>query len=93
MMLIMAKETEDKDLDLDTVSKGVAYLFDRPKYGKYFMADVEVDGVKKTVGTTGINFEMQPRVGGLVYMIESVFVYETYRRNGIFRRLYNHVIS
>lgn len=37
-MIAMAKETEDKDLDPETVNKGAASCIANPKYAKYLIA-------------------------------------------------------
>ena len=47
----MAKETENLELDPDTVHKGVSAVFDSPEKGKYFVAEAngEVVGCLLTV--------------------------------------------
>lgn len=39
-MLKMAKDTENKDLDPETVLRGVSGIFHKPKYGRYLVAVV-----------------------------------------------------
>ena len=72
----LAFETEGKKLDQATIEGGVQSLLKTPKMGQYYLAEVEVDdeanaGQKKwkAAGTTMITFEMQPRIGGIIYMI------------------------
>ena len=95
----LAFETEGKKLDMDTVQGGVKSLLSKPKMGQYYLAEVEVKdsetGEAKwmPVGTTMITFEMQPRLGGLIYMIQSVYVDKDYRKMGIFRSLYQTIID
>ena len=44
-------------------------------------------------GSTMITFEMQPQLGGLVHMIQNVYVVKEYRKRGIFRSLYNYAVE
>mmetsp|Transcript_5620 Transcript_5620/g.4006 ORF Transcript_5620/g.4006 Transcript_5620/m.4006 type:complete len:88 (+) Transcript_5620:227-490(+) len=38
-----------------------------------------------------VTFEMYPPLGGLIHWIQSVYVMPEFRKNGAFRKLYNHV--
>ena len=84
---------------MPTVEGGVQSLLGRPKFGQYFLAEVEVKDTETgetkwtPVGTTMITFEMQPRIGGLIYMIQSVYVDKEYRKIGVFRSLYQNIID
>ena len=95
----LAFETEGKELEIERVRGGVQSLLAKPKMGQYFIAEVEAkdeatgEVVWKPVGTTMITFEMQPRLGGLLYMIQSVYVDKEYRKKGVFRSLYETVIQ
>ena len=40
-----------------------------------------------------VSFEMQPRLGGLIHMIQSVYVDAEYRGKGVFRSLYTKVVE
>ena len=40
-----------------------------------------------------VHFEMSVEVGGLIHWINSVYVHPDHRRKGVFRRLYDHIIS
>ena len=90
----MALETEDKKLDFELVRNGCLSLIKKPKFGQFYMADIVAeDGSRQPVGTTMVSFEMQPRLGGLIHMIQSVFVVKEYRKKGVFRALYTTVIE
>ena len=86
----MAKETEGKDLNPELVRPGVRNCILNAAYGKYCVAET-TDG--KVVGGLLITFEMSPRLGGMIYWIQSVYVLPDYRGNGAFRALYDFVVA
>ena len=86
--LKLAFDTEDKTLDKDLVTLGVTNLIKAPKLGTYYLAEVKQGETWKHIGTTMVSFEMQPRLGGLIHMIQSVYVDAEYRGKGVFRKLY-----
>ena len=40
-----------------------------------------------------LTFEMSPRIGGLIYWIQSVYTLPEHRKKGAFKALYNHAVS
>ena len=86
----MAKETEDKDLNPDVVREGVRNCIINPAYGRYCCAENEEGRV---VGGLLITFEMSPRLGGMIYWIQSAYVLPEYRGKGVFRALYDFVVA
>ena len=64
-------------------------MIDKPKFGVYYMA--EIDNIP--VGMTMVHFETQPRVGGFIHQINSVYVHPDHRKKGVFRALYNHIVE
>ena len=94
MNVTMAKETENKDLDLESVIIATKRQIAQPKLGIYFLAETKGEnGETITVGTTAVTLEMQPRIGGVIQMIQSVYVEKEWRKKGVFRALYNNVIE
>jgi GNAT superfamily N-acetyltransferase len=85
--LLMAKETEDIDLDWDTVSKGVKAVFDNPGLGQYFIAESE----GKIVASLMTTFEWSDWRNKMVWWLQSVYILPDYRRMGIFRKMYEHI--
>jgi GNAT superfamily N-acetyltransferase len=85
--LLMAKETEDIDLDWDTVSKGVKAVFDNPGLGQYFIAESE----GKIVASLMTTFEWSDWRNKMVWWLQSVYILPDYRRMGIFRKMYGHI--
>ena len=84
----MARETEGGlQLDPPTVRKGVAAVFADPPKGRYWMA--EIDG--KVAGGLLTIPEWSDWRNGTVLWIHSVFVLPEFRRQGVFRALYQHL--
>lgn len=85
----MAWDTEKRRLPEATITAGVARALAAPQLCRYYVA--EVDGL--VVGQTMVTFEVTDWEDGLVHWIQSVFVEPEFRGLGIFKRLYQHVVS
>jgi ribosomal protein S18 acetylase RimI-like enzyme len=84
----MALETEDKRLDAKTLSLGVKGLIENPNRGKYLLACTEVGRV---IGQLMHTFEWSDWRNGDVWWIQSVYIEPDFRRQGVFKALYNAV--
>jgi len=80
----MAMESEGLALDSDTVTKGVAAVFDDPAKGRYYVA--EADG--RIVGSLLTVAEWSDWRNATVLWIHSVYIVPEARRRGVFRQLY-----
>ena len=87
--LLLAKESERKDLSLDTVSLGVKAVLTDPSKGFYLLAEEE--GI--VVGQLMITFEWSDWRNSPIWWMQSVYVVPTHRRKGIFSQMYRHVLS
>src|SRR5437763_4713369 len=85
--LAMARETEDVDLDREVCRRGVEAVFDEPSHGRYFVA--EVDG--RVAASLLITYEWSDWRNGNVWWIQSVYVRATFRRRGVYARMYEFV--
>ncbi|HUG99327.1 MAG TPA: GNAT family N-acetyltransferase [Gammaproteobacteria bacterium] len=83
----LAAETEDKELDWDTVAGGVRKVLGDPGKGRYFIA--ESGG--RIVGMTMITYEWSDWRDGWIWWIQSVYVHPDFRGAGVFARLYRHI--
>jgi GNAT superfamily N-acetyltransferase len=83
----MAWETEHRQLDPQTVAAGVASALEDSNKGIYYVA--EANG--KPVGQMFITYEWSDWRNGNFWWIQSVYVLETFRSQGIFRALFEHV--
>ncbi|MFT6177838.1 MAG: ribosomal protein S18 acetylase RimI-like enzyme [Akkermansiaceae bacterium] len=82
--LEMARETEGKELDGETLKRGVEGIFAKPERGFYFVAELEGE----LVGSLMVTKEWSDWRNGDFWWIQSVYVEPEFRRQGIFRALY-----
>lgn len=83
----MAWETERRRLNPARVKRGVARLLNNPAKGVYFVA--EENGT--VVGQLLITYEWSDWRDGNFWWIQSVYVREDFRGQGVFRALFAHV--
>ncbi|MFY0651602.1 MAG: GNAT family N-acetyltransferase [Cyclobacteriaceae bacterium] len=83
----LAKETEDIDLDKETVQKGVDQVFSDESKGQYFVAELEGE----VVGSLLTTYEWSDWRNGTTLWIQSVFVHKKHRWHGVYKKLYHHV--
>lgn len=83
----MAAETEGIELDKQIVNKGVQQVFNDPAKGKYYLG-LNDDEVVASMLTTP---EWSDWRNGKVLWLQSVYVLPEYRKQGIFRLMYNHI--
>ena len=82
----LANETENIHLNLDTIISGVSNALDREDC-HYFVAEIN----KMVVGQTLITYEWSDWRNGLIWWMQSVFVSSNFRKQGVFRALFNHI--
>jgi len=83
----MARETEELELDRETLTRGVHAVFADPSLGRYFVAEDE----GAVVASLMITYEWSDWRAGTVWWIQSVYVVPAHRRRGIYAGLYTHV--
>jgi len=83
----MARETEDKALSTEVVTRGVESLINNPQYGFYVLA--EADGA--VVGALMVTFEWSDWRDAVFWWVQSVYVRPEHRRRGVYRKLYEHL--
>ena len=89
MNIRMALETEQRALDPAIVSAGVRAVLEDSSRGLYFIA--EKNG--QVAGQTMVTFEWSDWRNGWIWWIQSVYVKEEFRRQGIFSTLYQHIVQ
>jgi GNAT superfamily N-acetyltransferase len=87
----MAWETERRRVKPETVGSGVRNLLKDSSKGRYFVAEVERKGKKAIAGQLLITYEWSDWRNGNFWWIQSVYVPEDLRGQGIFRALFEHV--
>ncbi|MBF0289830.1 MAG: GNAT family N-acetyltransferase [SAR324 cluster bacterium] len=83
----MAKETENKILDISVVSAGVDNLMKNPEYGFYLVAEQH----GQVTGCLMITTEWSDWRNGIFWWIQSVYISPEYRRRGVFSQMYTHI--
>ncbi|MBP5975607.1 GNAT family N-acetyltransferase [Brasilonema sp. CT11] len=83
----MARETEDKDLSIDILTAGVQTLLKNPILGFYVVAENK----DKVTGSLMVTTEWSDWRNGIFWWIQSVYVHPDFRRQGIYRQLYEFV--
>jgi GNAT superfamily N-acetyltransferase len=86
---LMAKETENLELDRERLQQGTAALIADSSKGVYYLA--EVNGT--IVGQLMITYEWSDWRNATFWWIQSVYVLPEYRKQGIYRTLYQFVES
>ncbi|HUG92661.1 MAG TPA: GNAT family N-acetyltransferase, partial [Planctomycetaceae bacterium] len=84
----LAEESEETSLDPETVREGVAALLADPAKGRYFVACAG----GRIVGQLMHTWEWSDWRNGQIWWLQSVYVHPDYRRRGVFRRLFEHVL-
>lgn len=83
----MAFETEGKELIPEVIGAGVRRLIETPSLGFYLV--VEREG--RVIAGLLITNEWSDWRNGLFWWIQSVYVEKDFRRQGVYRRMYEHV--
>ena len=85
----MALETEGKQLNVDTLRRGVRAVIEDSSKGYYLIA--EVDGT--AIGGLLITYEWSDWRSMTFLWIQSVYVDADWRRRGVYRAMHNHVVE
>ena len=85
----LAAETEGEILDSKIIGAGVAALLVDKSKGRYWVALINGE----IAGQIMITYEWSDWRNGNLWWIESVYVPERYRRQGVFSALYKHLQS
>ena len=85
----LAVETEDHGLDPDLIGPGVAELLNDVTKGRYWLAEND----NQVIGQIGVTYEWSDWRNGMLWWIQSVYISQEKRRQGVFSTLYRHVES
>ena len=85
----LALESENLELDLDRLRQGVEAALADPAKGFYTVA--ESGGA--VIGQMMVTFEWSDWRNGTFWWVQSVYVRPDHRRQGVYRRLYRHVLE
>lgn len=84
---LMATETESKTLDVPTLTAGVKTLINNDQLGFYLLAQSN----NSTIASLMVTSEWSDWRNGLFWWIQSVYVMPQWRKQSVYRRLYEHV--
>lgn len=85
----LARETENLELDSHTVALGVEHLIRHPELGQYWIAEND----RGILGQCMITTEWSDWRNAPMWWFQSVYVWPSARRQGVFRQLHRHVAT
>lgn len=85
--LRIARETEERELDRQTVARGVETLLREPARGRFWIAMVG----DRPAGQIMVTYEWSDWPAADFWWIQSVYVHPDFRRRGVYRALHQHV--
>ncbi len=88
--ILMARETEDLELDPATVDRGVRAVFDDPAKGSYWVAE-PASRPGTVIASLLTTSEWSDWRAATVLWIQSVYVLPEERGRGVYRALYEHL--
>ncbi len=83
----MAWETEQKELKLPIVTRGVEAVLEQPEHGFYVVAEKH----GHVIGSLLVTYEWSDWRCARFWWIQSVYVAPEFRAQGVFRRLYTYL--
>ncbi len=89
----MALETEGRRLDRTRLRDGTLALLANPERGTFVVAEVLEAGHQRIVGQLMITFEWSDWRNGLFWWVQSVYVDPTWRRQGVYRTMHDHILA
>ena len=91
----MALETEGRAIDAEVIRKGITAVFDDPLKGFYIVAvgGSDDDSAGEVVGSLLITYEWSDWSNANHWWIQSVYVDAAWRRKGVYRTMYEHILA
>ena len=91
----MALETENRTLDPSVSTPGITAIFDDPLKGFYIVAVSSSDegSAGEVVGSLLITYEWSDWSNANHWWIQSVYVDAAWRRRGVYRTMYDHILA
>ena len=89
----LARETENKELEPDVVTRGVSAVLEDPARGRYLVAEVPGETASRVVGALLLTREWSDWRDAWFWWIQSVYVRDEARRHGVYRALHDRVVE
>jgi ribosomal protein S18 acetylase RimI-like enzyme len=87
---LLAVETEETQLDQQKIDAGVQAILQDENKGRYFVAVNETGDI---VGQLMHTLEWSDWRNGQIWWLQSVYVHADYRRQGVFRQLFDRLAN
>jgi ribosomal protein S18 acetylase RimI-like enzyme len=85
----LALESENITLDRHILEAGMTALLDDPAKGLYYVAEDSGE----VVGCHMVTYEWSDWRNGMVLWLQSVYVRESHRNKGVFRKMYDNLVA
>jgi ribosomal protein S18 acetylase RimI-like enzyme len=85
----MAQETEGRRLDRQRLREGTLAVLDAPERGFFIVAEILDREHHRLVGQLMVTFEWSDWRNGLFWWVQSVYVDPAWRRQGVYRTMYD----
>lgn len=89
----MAMETEGRRLDHDRLRCGVSAVLELPERGFYVVGEQHEIASRPVIGQLLVTYEWSDWRNATFWWIQSVYVHPTRRRQGVYRRMHQHVVT
>ena len=89
----MALETEGRRLDLDRLYLGTIALIETPARGFFIVAEQDQGDSRQLLGQLMVTYEWSDWRNGAFWWIQSVYVDPAWRRQNVFRRMHETVVT
>lgn len=87
--ILMARETEAKELSPAIVTAGVTAVFADPQRGFYLVAEID----QSIVGSLLVTYEWSDWRNVNQWYLQSVFVRAEFRSRGVFKQMFSRVVE
>lgn len=91
--MAMAQETEGRCLDRDRLRKGTLAVLDAPERGFFIVAEVHDRDRSRLAGQLMVTFEWSDWRNGVFWWVQSVYVDQAWRRQGIYRAMHAAIVA
>ncbi len=89
----MALETEGRQLDVERLRQGTLSLLNAPAYGFFQVAELTDAPSPRLIAQLMVTYEWSDWRNGVFWWIQSVYVDPAWRRQGLFRRMHDAVLT
>lgn len=89
----MAQETEGRCLDRDRLRNGTRAVLNTPERGFFLVAEVHDQDRPRLAGQLMVTFEWSDWRNGVFWWVQSVYVDQTYRRQGVYRAMHAEIVA